>query len=319
MSSTLVTYLELIAKEMSVYFGIAFLVAGTIGNILTILVFLSLRTFRQNSCAFYLTIMSVVNIGQLATGLLTRIMTTGFGIDWTQTSLFFCKFRYFLFPATSLISFTCICVATIDQYFATCSRPRLQQLCNIKLAQRLSAFFIALWALHGIPYLILFERINIFSPDKVTVICATTNTIFVKYHSYFISLCLTAFFQLVLTIIFGILAYSNVRTLNYRTVPLVRRELEKQLTTMVLAQVVINVFTILPFSAVILISSTTVIVDPTLAAIFRLIATTTILLYYFYFGVSIQWMSLNAKRSLNLLSRVHFMSMSVHPNGFADN
>lgn len=319
MSSALVTYLELIAKEMSIYFGIPVLVAGTIGNILTILVFLSLRTFRRNSCAFYLTIMSVVNIGQLATGLLTRVMTTGFNIDWTQTSLFFCKFRYFIFPATSLISFTCICLATIDQYFATCSRPRLQQLCNIKLAQRVSTFFIALWTLHGIPYVILFERINIFSPDRVIVLCATTNAIFIKYHLYFISLCLTTFFQLVMTILFGILAYCNVRTLNYRTVPLVRRELEKQLTTMVLAQVVINVFTILPFSGVSLVSNTIVIIDPTWVAIFRLISTTTVLIYYFYFAVSFHWMSLNEKRSWNLLRRAHFMSMSVHPNGFADN
>ena len=73
------------------------LIAGVVGGFLNIIVFLSLQTFRQSSCAFYLTIMSVFNIGQIVFRFTTRIMICGFGIDWTQTSLFYCKFRYFCF------------------------------------------------------------------------------------------------------------------------------------------------------------------------------------------------------------------------------
>jgi hypothetical protein len=36
-------------------------------------------------------------IGQLITGLLTRIMISGFGINWTQFLLFYCKFRTYIF------------------------------------------------------------------------------------------------------------------------------------------------------------------------------------------------------------------------------
>ena len=288
MSSAFVAYLELIAKEMSIYCGIPILVGGTIGNVLTIVVFLSLQTFRRNSCAFYLTIMSVVNIGQLTTGLLARIMTSGFNIDWTQTSLCFCKIRYFIFPATSLISFTCICLATVDQYFATCSRPQWQQWCNIKLAQRLSAFFIVLWTVHGIPYLILYDQIGASNSSRVS--CTTVNTIFNKYRLYFVSLILTGFLPVALTLFFGALAYYNVRTINYRTLPLVRRELDKQLTTMVLAQVVVNLFTVLPFSVMSTLSlNTSLTNDPTSAAILRLITVITVFLYYIYFGVSNEW------------------------------
>jgi hypothetical protein len=42
------------------------------------------------------------------------------------------------------------------------------------------------------------------------------------------------------------LAYRNVRQLAYRTVPLVRRELDKQLTKMILVQGVFNFFFLLP-------------------------------------------------------------------------
>ena len=137
MSSSIITTLNLISQQINIVIGFTILATGTLGGILNIIVFLSLRTFRQRSCAFYLTIMSIVNIGQLYTGMFSRIMINGFNIDWTEKSLFYCKFRILFFQLCSLISFTCLCLATIDQYFATCSRPHWQQWCNLKVAKRL--------------------------------------------------------------------------------------------------------------------------------------------------------------------------------------
>ena len=283
--SSLSEYFAFVAKQVAIFFGLPVLIGGTIGNILNIIVFLSLRTFRQRSCVFYLIIMSIVNIGQLLTGTLARVMASGFDIDWTQTSLFFCKLRYFAFPATSLISFTCICLATIDQYLATSFRPRWQQWSNIKVAQRLTLFFVILWLLHGIPYLFLFYQST--TSNKIT--CLSTSTIFVQYRFYFVSLTLTGFFPISVTILFGSLAFYNVRTMNYRTVPLVRRELDKQLTTMVLTQDVVNFFTVLPFEI-----NNALSLNPTLAnnpvsvLQIQLTNTLTVLLYYTYFAVSIE-------------------------------
>ena len=45
-----------------------------------------LKIDRENSCAFYLTIMSIVNVGQLLTGLFSRIM---------DSLLIGLKYRYF--------------------------------------------------------------------------------------------------------------------------------------------------------------------------------------------------------------------------------
>ncbi|CAF5002935.1 unnamed protein product, partial [Rotaria sp. Silwood1] len=189
MSTSLAESLAFIAQEMCIYFGIPLLIVGTLGGLLNVIVFLSLRTFRQSSCAFYLTIMSIVNVGQLITGLLARIMITGFGIDWTQTSLIFCKLRYFLFPIAALISFTSITLATIDQYFATCFRPRWQQWSNIQVAHRLTAVSSIIWILHGIPYLIFFNQ-NL-SPTTGKATCASQNNIFLQDRTYFVALVLT--------------------------------------------------------------------------------------------------------------------------------
>jgi hypothetical protein len=64
--------------------------------------------------------------------------------------------------------------------------------------------------------------------------CITTNPIFVRYRAYFVSLVLTAFLSVIITVLFRILAYRNVEQLTYRTVPLIRLELDKQLTKMIL-------------------------------------------------------------------------------------
>ncbi len=135
--------------------GIPIIITGVFGDLLNILVFLSLKTFRQNSCVFYLTSMSIVNIIQLLTGLLTRTMSTGFDINWTLTSLFYCKFRIYFLQASVILSFIFYCLATMDQYFATCSRPRWQQWCNMKIAWRLCGISTIICCLYEIPFLFL--------------------------------------------------------------------------------------------------------------------------------------------------------------------
>ena len=68
------TTLSFIANQIAIYCGIPILVAGVLGCLLNTLVFLSLQTFRQSSCAFYLTIMPLFNIGQLFLGLLVSML-----------------------------------------------------------------------------------------------------------------------------------------------------------------------------------------------------------------------------------------------------
>ncbi|CAF4247742.1 unnamed protein product, partial [Adineta steineri] len=131
MSTTTVSVFGYLGNQITIYLGTVSLIAGVIGGLLSIIIFLSLRTFRQSSCAFYLTIMSIFNIGQMLIGLLAVIMINGFNVDWSQSPLFYCKFRYYSYQVCALTSMTCICLATIDQYFATCSRQRWQQWCNI--------------------------------------------------------------------------------------------------------------------------------------------------------------------------------------------
>ena len=277
--------LAVITQQASIYYGIPVLVAGLFGGVLNTLVFLSLRTFRQSSCAFYLTIMSIVNIGQLLTGLLSRIMITGYSVDWTVTSPFYCKFRYFLLQTCSLISLTCICLATIDQYFATCSNVRWQQWSSLKVAHCLTVIFAILWSLHGIPYLIYFAQVYSSATNKIG--CNIINAIFAKYNAYVYFLTLTGFLPIFITVLFAVLAFRNIKQLAHQAVPVVRRELEKQLTMMVLVQVALNSFTLLPNSVVNALQTNPALTSvPELGSRLQFASVLTGLIYYLNFAVS---------------------------------
>jgi hypothetical protein len=277
--------LAFITQQASIYYGIPVLVAGLFGGVLNTLVFLSLRTFRQSSCAFYLTIMSIVNIGHLFTGLLSRIMITGYDVDWTATSPFYCKFRYFLFQTCTLMSLTCICFATIDQYFATCSNIRWQQWSSLKVAHRLTTIFAILWSLHGILYLIYYAQV--YSPTMDNTVCAIINTTFANYHAYGYFLTLTGFLPIFVTILFAMLAFRNVKQLAYQAVPVARRELEKQLTMMVLVQVALNSFTLWPSSIVNALQTSNVLAtDTNIARTLQVAGILSLLIYYLNFAVS---------------------------------
>lgn len=284
MSSSVIASLIVTYQQVIIYAGIPILIVGILGGLFNTLVFLSLRTFRESSCAFYLTILSMLNIGQLVTGLLTRIMISGFDVDWTRTSLFYCKFRTFFFQITSLLSLAAICLATIDQYFATSSRPRWQQWSNIRIARRLFAGFIVFIVIEQIPCLIFYD--HRVSPASNGTICTITNVAFESFNTYFNYLTLGSLLPHLTAFSFGIMAHRHVQQLSYRTVPLVRRELDKQLTTMVLVQVVCDLCLLLPNLIIYIIAAYGNIRDPVARAQVNLAYAVTLCLYYTYFAVS---------------------------------
>jgi len=158
-------------------------VFGLISNILNIIVFLSLKTFRESSCAFYLTVMSFVNIGQIFLGLLMRILSTGFDVNWTSNHLVYCKLRYYFFQVFAILSYTCMYLATIDQYFATSFKRHWQQYSNIRLARRLFTIFSIIWIVHGIPIIIFYN--HVISDATNQTVCTITNASFRQYYRYF--------------------------------------------------------------------------------------------------------------------------------------
>lgn len=275
-------------QQISFYYGIPVLFAGILGGLLNTIVFFSLQTFRQNSCTFYLLIMSIVNIGQLFTGLLSRIFINSYGIDWTENS-FYCKFRYFLLAFCTLVSLTCICLATIDQYFATSPDPRWRQWNQLKVAHCAVIITIILWTLHGILYLIFFNTVYSDATQKYT--CSVTNPTFALYHSYGYFLILTGFLPITIKVLFAILSFRNLHHIDRQTLPIVRRELEKQLTIMVLVQVAINSLTLLPSNIIMAVRLNGTFTSSS-DAIARIQFAYTVCIYLYYLNFAVSYLSM---------------------------
>ena len=229
MTSSIVDTYRLLANLSSIYGGFFVFAFGMVGNILNIVVFTSLNSFRETSAAFYMTVTSSVNVVQLIVSLLSRILITGFNIDPTRSSLAVCKLREYLVTTLMLISFTLMCFAAIDQFFSM--TVRWHHLCNTRVARRLTiAAFISCF-LHSIPCSLYYNRV--VSPSTGQITCVITNWQYALYYSRFLFPFLLGFLPLLIRITFGILAFNNVRGLQTGHTPVVRVERDKQLTAMV--------------------------------------------------------------------------------------
>jgi hypothetical protein len=133
--------LLLIAGQVNIYVGTLLFVVGVVGGVLNIIVLISLKTFRSSSCAFYLMMMSFLNLGQLSFGLFSRVFINIWKIDWTESSFTFCKFRMFFLVVCTTNSMLCLLLATLDQYLSTASRPRRNEMKFARLFSVLSLIF----------------------------------------------------------------------------------------------------------------------------------------------------------------------------------
>ena len=202
-----------------------------------------------------------------------------------MSSRFLCKLSYYLSQWCALVSLTCLCLSTIDQYLKTHIRQRYQQLNSIEMSYRLSLIGIIVWLIHGIVFLIYFD--HHLSSQSQQIRCMIINRTFQEYYLYFYTVVLTSYLPVMLTIVFGCLAYRNVRQISYRTIPMVRQQLDKQLTTMVLFLDVFNVITLLPYPLIFTISSLANFkTNPNLSAKINLLSNLTFYFYYLYFAVS---------------------------------
>ena len=276
---------SLLLKDLSRFFGIVLLIVGCVGGLLNVVVFVSLKTFRKSACGYYLTLMSIVNVGQLLIDLLNYILKNGYSLDSTLSSRFLRKLSYYLSQWCALVSLTCLCLSTIDQYLKTHIRQRYQQLSSIEMSSRLSLIGIVIWLIHGIVFLIYFD--HGLSSQSQQIRCMIINRTFQEYYLYFYTVMLTGYLPVILTIVFGCLAYRNVRQISYRTIPMVRQQLDKQLTTMVLFLDVFNVITLLPYPLIFTINSLANFkTNPNLSAKINLLSNLTFYFYYLYFAVS---------------------------------
>ncbi|CAF1248066.1 unnamed protein product [Rotaria sordida] len=232
--------LVFITYFINVYIGYFIVITGLIGNIINIILFTQLKLFRRNQSAFYLIVASIVDCFQLIFAAATRATVVAFGFDPTRTSIVWCKLRIYFLQFGSITSSGTVCFAAIDQYLSTNYHHRLRQMSTFKLAQYLVGILIVLVALYSILFPVFFEIHG-------NAGCTTVNPIFNYYYSFVHFCILISILPIVISSLFSLLAYQNVRRIVRRQVAIIRRRLDRQLTAMILVRVILLVITVLPF------------------------------------------------------------------------
>ena len=220
--------------------GIFNLVMGIVGNLLMILVFTTLRIFKGNQSAFYLTIESISNIGLLLVLHLPRILNALLGYDLILTSLNLCKIRAMLTQIFALSSLFTVCFLSFDQYLSTNLNYYWRQMSTIKLAYPSVIIIITFAILHSALFFI-------FTENQISMGCTVYNPIMKSYLSFFYYPILIGFLPLIITVGMSLLAYRNVRRIIRRQVPIVRRRLDRQMTAITLARVIVLIVGGVPF------------------------------------------------------------------------
>ncbi len=228
---------------ITVYIGYLVIITGLFGSVIDILVFTQLKLFRRNQSAFYLTVAAIVESCQLIFATTTRTITTESGYDPTQTSIVWCKLRAYLIQFGSTVLPITICFSAIDQYLSTSYHNRLREISTFKLAQSLIGILIILAGSYSVSFAV-FQEIRPKSG------CGTYNPSFNYFYS-FVHLCLViGIVPIVVSTLFSLLSYRNVRRITRRQIPIVRRRLDHQLTAMILVRVALFVITTLPLVSV---------------------------------------------------------------------
>ncbi len=230
------------AAQYAVYSGWIIFGAGVIGNLLNLLVLTQLKLFRDNRCAFYLTVESITSFLYQLFSISLIILTSIYGDDGTARSLVWCRFRYIFAQTIGLsVSYT-ICVAAIDQYFSTNYWfNQIREMCTLKLARCIIFAVFCIWFVHSIAF-------AMFSDVLPSVGCTISNPIWLHYSSYIFYPLWAGFLPLVISAFFSILAFRNVRRIVRRQLPIVRRRLDRQMTAMVLTRVAMFVCFVFPYT-----------------------------------------------------------------------
>ena len=216
------------AEQIALYLGFFVLIIGLIGNTLNVIIFTSLRTFRETSCAFYLTVASLANIIHLLAGLLSRILISGYDIDLTETSVTLCKLRQYIAVIAPLMVVSSMVFAAVDQFCSLTIGWR--RFSRRDVAWRLTLLTLVFWCTCNIPVILYHDIVR---TSGTVPPCTIINPSFATYYAKFYVSALSGFLHMFLRIVFGLLAFFNVRRLARRHVPISRLERAKQITAMV--------------------------------------------------------------------------------------
>ncbi|CAF2550136.1 unnamed protein product [Rotaria sp. Silwood2] len=245
-SSNTIAWFNDMNIQLNRYFPLPFLVLGTIGVILNMIIF-TRRSLFVNSCTHYLLGNTVANLLVLYWVVITRILSDGYKIDPSTASDTFCKVRYFLTYVPRTLSTWFILLACADRWAS-----------SIKVQRRFNSVSFARMVIliTTIICILSFSHVPIYFGVHKTSNSTSCYALPGPYR-IFSDLQYLVFYALgppLIMLAFGLATLRNLRRIHRQVLPnnvqstkgIVRRD--SQLLAMLLMQVVLIIVCTVPFA-----------------------------------------------------------------------
>jgi hypothetical protein len=289
-----IAYLNFITTELNRFIPITFLVLGTIGNILNIMVF-TRPTLRTNPCSIYFISGSIVNFFSLYIGLVTPFLGL-YNLDPTQSIVSLCKIRFYLRYSTITLSTWFVLLACIDRYLSSSIHVNIRSWSSLRLAKRI--ILISSIICFTLPYTQVFYCYTISQKH----VCTYQNTACQLLNDIILLLCNSGL-PPILMVLVSILTIRNVKY-SSRVATGPRRD--TQLIRILLIQVSILVLFAVPVATQKLYTSATdfTVKDPLTTAINSLLNQISIEISYISNSTTFYIYSLTSKKYRNEVFQV---------------
>jgi hypothetical protein len=251
-SSSEIAWLNFVNIQLNRYFPLPFVIFGTIGLILNVIIF-TRRSLFNNSCVQYLLSNTLANIIVLYWVIITRIVSDGYGNDLSLRSDSFCKIRYFLTYYSRTLSTWFIVLACVDRWLSSIQAK--QRFNKVPFARRLILITCITCFISYVHVLFLFGIQT--TPGSSTVTCYALMGI----YRTFSDLQYLIFYGLappILMLVCGILTLKNIRRSHRLVQPSTNAEnqlknhsmkrRDVQILAMLLLQIIIITVFTLPFA-----------------------------------------------------------------------
>lgn len=236
--------------QFSRYVPIPILIFGLIGNILNIFIF-TRRSQNKNPCSMYFLSSTIVNINVLLFGCLVRGLVDAFNIDLASANLPFCRIRYYIVNCSLTLSSWFTLLAGIDRYCVSSPDHQRRRLSNRKYARFL--IFVTTMI-----FLILYSHVlGLYKIEQSPTgpNCDAQDGAYRIFYDFFY-FATFSFTPPILMIIVGLATFRNIRQIRARVNPQgtasanasLLKKRDRQLITMLLAQLIITIICTLPIA-----------------------------------------------------------------------
>jgi hypothetical protein len=235
-STSLSQQLTSLTTKLSLGFGIGFIIIGTLGGILNILVFYR-PTLRKTSCGIYFLAASIFSINLVLTGQLSRLVTLS-STSPLLTTFWYCQLRVYLTNSFGLITRGLLVMASLDRLLLCSLNTRTRAWCKAKIAIRNTVILIL------ISFIIPLHTILSYDLHLPSRACYSNTrwlaTYDISYQYLFIAIIPSGLMS-----IFSLMLVYRIRAQRLHLARTLRTR-DKQLMLMLIGQVLVYIFTHLP-------------------------------------------------------------------------